>query len=170
MTLPDLPEDLYCADEASTHQLIAWRTAGEQATERLLSTVAGIIHTARHCRDSHLGYQAILKADCYTRVLDGGLYDRYEHLDRLTDITSEGVVVRMRIYGCKGDPDETLRRTIPLGWLWMSQPQLLTLFHGDIDQRIAAREAELAEEAKQQEAQEKAQLAALLAKHGGAAP
>ncbi len=156
-----LPDDT--STEANVRDLLDIRDAGAQADSLLFNSLAAILALARERRDKHAAYQAILKADRYTRVLDNTMFARYGgYLDRF-EVRDEKVTLYCTDSSQAGDYHDY---TIPLAWVWASNAEVVAALDAQIGALIVKHNEARAAALVAAEAKEKATLAALLLKHG----
>lgn len=160
-----LPDDT--STEAGVRDLISILGVGEQAKSALHERLADIITLARARRDQHAGYQALLKADVWTRVLSDTMFARWGgYLDRFDFDADNGKTVTLYCTDSSQAGDDHHVYQVPLAWTWTSRAEVAAALDAQIDTLIAKHHEARAAARLQAEANERAQLAALLAKHG----
>lgn len=162
-----LPEDL--STEANVRELIDASDLGKRALERLESVCADIYRLIHQRVKAHAGYQAVHKENRWNSLLTGTPFTAKGYFDHMS-VNGDTVTMHLIVQGRYGDSDEHFRQNIPLEWLWMPTAQLTGLLDAQLDAVMAKHEQAKRDSAARALVNEKAQLAALLCKHGTPSP
>ncbi len=162
MTPITLPDDL--STEANVRDVLIVHEAGQQAENMLYNACSSLLRAARAQRDQHAGYASINKADPYNQALRDTMFARWGgHLDR---IEISGEVIKLHCVYSDSGGDSAHCYDMPLAWLWRPYEEVFTALNARLDGLVAAYHETKRAALRTQEDNERATLAALLAKHG----